>query len=179
MPPIKPCKRITCQKPGFAIGKKAHSQCTEWADPFHFFNHNRQTSPGFAPTSVCLKSAKVSPGRKRGIRLVHISPQTQQGETTDTGRGSIRHTKYSRPAAHRKKTEETNFYSPILQGKHVVWHFVQMLFEELFILQSASPFLSSCQFVSAAANIGHNLASQGLLKVILEDAFKTLFPDRK
>lgn len=54
-----------------------------------------------------------------------------------------------------------------------------MLFEELFILQSASPLLSSRQFVSAAANMGHNLALQGLLKVILEDAFKTLFPDRK
>lgn len=174
-------------KTRFRNRQKAHSQCTEWADPFHFFNHNRQTSSGLAPTSVCLKSAKVSPCRKRGIRLVHISPQTQQGELPS--RSNHRHWERFHTTheiqstgctqAHRKKTEETNFYSPILQGKHVVWHFVQMLFEELFILQSASPLLSSCQFVSAAANMGHNLASQGLLKVMLEDAFKTLFPDRK
>lgn len=120
MPPIKPCKRITCRKPGFAIGKRRTASALNGLTLFISSTTTDRPVQVLHQHPSASRVLKLVRAEKEVFALFTFHHKLNRGNcpvgvTTDTGRGSIRHTKYSRPAAHRhteKKQKKQTFTLP-------------------------------------------------------------------
>lgn len=174
-------KRIWYQTPGFAICKRrtttALNQPTPSVVALFIFNHKKSLV-----SSICLKRAKVS-----------LCPYSPCSHFTTKATGELpsqsNHRQWERfhttlDILRQRQAQAQSTSCTCMKGQDFILPFCgeNILYGTLYkglshsrlfydLLQPA--LLSSCQFLSAAANNGHNLLLQSLVKVIWKTCFKT------